>query len=353
RHSFAAWAEAMIAARDAATERQVADGLRVALQHCYKSGITCVGDHVSHASALPWLLQMPLRGRAFVEVFGPEAARARAARAEAEAAIERHRRAAKRMTLSATPHSAYALHPTILRDILTAYAQAETREPGAQPPLSIHCAETREEWECFTQCRGPLHSLVQQRGHHIATPSRSPIEFLERHGGLPRRGLFVHANYTDPADLIGLTTVGATIVHCPQSHRFFGADAFPMDAVRAAGIPVALGTDSLATAPTLNLFTEMQLVREQYPHIGAAEILRMATRHGAAALGLAATCGAIAPGLKADLIAIRCNDLARDPYETVLRSTEAPFVVIDGRIVRNVLKGEHQCRAEVRKCVSA
>lgn len=335
--SFAGWVEHVVAEKRRATDLAITNGLRTALQQCYRSGITCLGDHITHPSVLPFLLQMPIRGRAFLEVTGPSEAQAKKSLAAATEAIKQHERNAKRMKLSITPHAPYSLHADLLRTLMNA---------SADVPVSIHCAETQEEWDCFARCNGPLFDFITHLGFATPAPSRSPIDYLERNGGIHRNTVLIHANYIDDTDIAGIHSAGATIVHCPQSHRYFGSTPFPLEKVRAAGIPVALGTDGLTTAPTLNLLTEMQLVKERHPTLAAKEILAMSTVNGARALGMQDVCGAIAPGLRADLIAVHCGDNPHnDPYDTVLRHSEVPFVVIDGRIVRNVLKGEHHCSA--------
>lgn len=338
--SFAGWVRQRIAEHPTATELQLANGLRAALQQCYRSGITCIGDHVGHLSILPFLLQMPLKGRAFLEIVGPTEERARAGAEATHGAIARHAKEVKRMSLSCTPHAPYSVHPTILCQMLETYALTHART-HAQAVLSIHCAESREERDCLAHHRGPLYELVTARGLPLPATCRSPIEYLEHHGGIPRNGLLIHCNDLDDQDIATIRAAEATIVHCPQSHRYFGFDPFPFARVRAAGIPVVLGTDSLASAPTLNLFTEMQLMKEKAPTLTAAELCAMVTTDAARALGMEAICGAIAPGLAADLIAVRIAESASDPYENVLCNKEVPFVVMDGRIVRNVLKGEH------------
>lgn len=333
RRSFAAWVADVVAARANVDIGAIMNGLRTALQQCYGSGVTCVGDHVGHWQALPFLLQMPLKGRAFLEIVGPTEERARAAMTNAATIIDRQTAAAKRMALSITPHAAYSVHPTVLRELLSTSAH--------DAPISIHCAESEEEWICLSHCSGPLYDFAQGRGLSLSVPARSPVEYLTRHGGLPNHCVVVHGNYLDDADLASLMAAHTTIVHCPASHQFFGHAPFPLDRVRAAGIPVALGTDSLASASTLSMLTAMQMMKERYPGLAAKEILTMATIHGARALRLDDRCGAIAPGLAADLIAVPMANATCDPYENVLCNTEVPFVVIDGRIVRNVTKGCH------------
>ena len=77
-----------------------------------------------------------------------------------------------------------------------------------------------------------------------------------------------------------------------------------IDAFYRAGIRVAIGTDSLASAPNLNMFEEMAHVRRAAPSVPARRILESATRVGAEALGCGDRHGTIAPGTAPGLIAV-------------------------------------------------
>ncbi len=66
-------------------------------------------------------------------------------------------------------------------------------------------------------------------------------------------------------------------------------------------MPVAVGTDSLASAPTLNMFDELAEMRRLAPEVSAAMLLESATRVGAEALGYGRDFGTIAPGKRAVL----------------------------------------------------
>ena len=80
---------------------------------------------------------------------------------------------------------------------------------------------------------------------------------------------------------------------------------------------VCLGTDSLASAPDLNLFSEMREFRRVRPHVGAEAILEMVTVNSAAALGKSDGLGRITAGAVADMIAIPFNGVATDAYEAI------------------------------------
>ena len=67
---------------------------------------------------------------------------------------------------------------------------------------------------------------------------------------------------------------------------------------------VAVGTDSLASTPDLNVFAELATMRALAPTVSAAALLDSATRQGARALGFDADYGTIEPGKSARLLAV-------------------------------------------------
>jgi cytosine/adenosine deaminase-related metal-dependent hydrolase len=77
-----------------------------------------------------------------------------------------------------------------------------------------------------------------------------------------------------------------------------------LDRFRSLGISVCLGTDSLASNTSLNLFEEMRLFRRNFPQVSPQEILDMVTRRPAKAIGMSGELGEITKGAIADLIAV-------------------------------------------------
>ncbi len=118
----------------------------------------------------------------------------------------------------------------------------------------------------------------------------------------------------------------AHVVHCPRSHRFFGHRRFPRRELVSAGVNICLGTDSLASvlpgrgSPlVLDMFEEMRTLAAGSSDLAPAEILRMATVNGAAALGMGGRAGELAPGTRADLIAVPLNEPERTAEENILQ----------------------------------
>src|SRR5207247_1097505 len=82
----------------------------------------------------------------------------------------------------------------------------------------------------------------------------------------------------------------------------------PLSDLLRDGVHVALGTDSRASNPDLNLLSEMRFVARSFPAIDPYEILRMGTLAGAEALGRATEVGSITPGKLANLVAVALPD---------------------------------------------
>ncbi len=102
---------------------------------------------------------------------------------------------------------------------------------------------------------------------------------------------------------------------CPRSNGHTGAGAPPIEDFYSAGVSVAVGTDSLASAPDLNVFAELATMRALAPTVPAATLLDSGTRQGARALGFDSHYGTIEPGKSARLLAVTLPSSSIDVEE--------------------------------------
>ena len=207
---------------------------------------------------------------------------------------------------------------------------------------SIHLAESKEEWDMFCHARGPLFDLLAGLGRNMSDCGQeTPVARLKKILlKIPSQTLWIHVNYLNSADyaliesLITEAKRDISIVHCPRSHTFFKHKPFPINRLRAMGVNICLGTDSLASNEDLSMFAEMKLCSELYPEIKPQEIFQLATLHGARALGVEKE------WLNwNDWIAIPATNRGiTDLWETVVRFTGEPqCVMVDGKLVRQTL----------------
>ena len=166
--------------------------------------------------------------------------------------------------------------------------------------------------------------------HH----KRTPLGQVAHYAKLSPRWLLAHMNELGETDFAYLHSLAEkpSVVHCPGSHRYFGHTPFPLARLRAAGVNLCLGTDSLASTDSLSMFDEMRTLSTNEPGLAPAAILEMATSNGARALGFDG--GKIAPGAVADLIAIPAVATREGLLESVL-DHRAPvhWMMLNGQIL--------------------
>ncbi len=304
---FTEWVKEVTRETASLSKGDVQSGVSRGVEALIRGGTTTLADHV-HPDA--GAFETPFRRVVFWEVLGAHEGRARES-------LDKARVREQAEGGHASPHSLYAVHEEILEEMFEGTGQH-----------SIHVLESADEDRFFRRQDGPLAVYVQERGGDLSFPMSSPVAWL-LHGAGRTRGsplLIVHGNHLNTAEIGILRGSGASVIHCPGSHQFFGHKRFPLEDLRAAGVRVALGTDSLASNEDLSMLREMRLLKETYPALADAEVLRMATIEGARALGMEKEIGSIEVGKKADLIAVR---------GPMLEAESVVFSMIDGKICLN------------------
>ncbi len=202
-------------------------------------------------------------------------------------------------------------------------------------PWTTHLAETEEEFLMFVAGTGPLHEFLQSLGRAMDdTGGITPVARLLRDGNVPRGGLLAHMNWLAESDyeLLAARQEDLSVVHCPKCHAYFGRPPFQLERLRQAGLSVCLGTDSLASNTSLNLFSEMRELRDGHPFLSPAEILDMVTRNPARAIGMPGNLGELVPGALADLIALPYEGNSANVLEAVVENaTAVEWMMVQGQ----------------------
>jgi cytosine/adenosine deaminase-related metal-dependent hydrolase len=200
-----------------------------------------------------------------------------------------------------SPHAPYTVSPQLLDDVVDLATSRKL-------PLVMHVAESREELELLRDGTGPFQALLEERSmwDEDAIPRGSrPLDYLRRLAEAPR-ALVIHGNYLDDEEQSFLAERAdrMSLIYCPRTHNYFGHSPYPLAQLLSRGVRVALGTDSRASNPDLDLLAEMRHVAQSFPEIDPQAILRMGTLSGAEALGRAEDVGSIAPGKFANMVAV-------------------------------------------------
>jgi cytosine/adenosine deaminase-related metal-dependent hydrolase len=319
--SFVDWIRGLLAARRGSTpdSPEMLDAAREAMAQAVDCGTALVGDISNTMATYAALADSQLGGVAFCEVIGFNPP-------DADGLVESARRrisgltTSDRLRTSVAAHAPYSVSPQVFQAISRAMAQGELRVS------SVHMAESREESEFIRSGRGPWRVLLEELAAWNPSwppPGRTPAEYLDTLGFLGPNVLAVHGVQMSPADLGRLRSRGVTLVSCPRSNTYTRAGTPPITTFYESGVRVAIGTDSLASVPDLNLFCELAAMRELGPEVPARALLESATQIGAGALGFEDDHGTIAAGKRARLIAVDVPP-GTDDVEEYLVSRIAP-----------------------------
>ena len=217
------------------------------------------------------------------------------------------------------------------------YRKCQKLAPTQFPLLTTHLAESREEFAMFQDAAGPLYEFMREIGRDMKDcGNMTPLSHFLGIVGPARPWLIAHLNELTETDFELLETVRPpfAVVHCPRSHKYFGHSPFPFRRLRALGIEISLGTDSLASNQDLDLFGEMRALRDRFPDVPAAEILEMVTLHPARILGRSDALGRIRRGHMADLIAVPFNESRKVLFDQIVASEGVPWHMVAGETAK-------------------
>ncbi|HEY6105851.1 MAG TPA: amidohydrolase, partial [Anaeromyxobacteraceae bacterium] len=170
---------------------------------------------------------------------------------------------------------------------------------------------------------GPLAGIARQLGARdsdLVPRGRSAVAAVAP--WLGPRSLVVHAVDLDDEDLADLRRSGATVVLCPRSNLHVGGRLPDLPRLLVAGIPLAVGTDSLASSPSLSPLAELSALRRAFPEVPAARLVPLAWNGAAVgAPGLGCLAEGAAPGL---LAAPLGGERPADPFAWLLDAAAGP-----------------------------
>lgn len=268
------------------------------------AGTAAIGDVANGLDAVPAIARAGLRGMVFHELVGSREARTGDALADAAAEFDRHVAAhgwPDEVAYVPAPHAPYSVGAPLLR---RTFAEAARR----RLPTSVHVAEDPDEVALLRDGSGAWPVVLERLGVAAGsrTPRMNPVAYLASLGAFegPFPPLLVHMVHAGDEDRALAARHRATAVLCPRSNLHVGGALPDVPALLAAGVPLAVGTDSLASSPTACVWGELATLASAFPDVPRATWLQAATQGGAHALQLPAL-GALSPGARPGLLDVR------------------------------------------------
>ncbi|GII76327.1 cytosine deaminase [Sphaerisporangium rufum] len=300
------------------------EGALLALRH----GTTAIADVVTDIEAMPARQQAGLAGVSYLEVLGDtDASWAKTGRDHLTSTVRQFAgvRAGGTGAIGISPHAPYTLDTGVLADLAVLARGFGLRQ-------HIHLLESVHEREYTVSGTGPIARLVRELGFDFEIlraggTGQGPVAFLDTLGLLSPDLHVAHGVHLDGDERALLRARGVSVALCPRSNRTLGLDGPPVAALLEEGSAIAVGTDSLASSPSLDVLEDVRvllaLAREQgyrRPDL-ARRLFEAATDGGARALGLATgpgRVGSLEPGARCDFAVFAVDPGERDPYRTLI-----------------------------------
>lgn len=266
------------------------------------AGTTTVAEIVTDDAARGALAEVGLGGIEYLEAIG-ETTRTWAGGGR-EAFLARLASPSAGSPVGISPHAPYSLDASVIAEL-----RGLAQERGMR--LHAHVGESSQETALYAsgepavlEIYGELRdefALVRRHGVGLST-----ARYAEQIGLLGSDAHIAHAVYLDHDDREIVRASGTRVVLCPRSNDTIGLQPPPVAAYLDEGHELAIGTDSLASAPSLDVLADAAVLAELASRQGYDRddvhhrLIEAATRGGARALGRA-DIGALEPGMRADL----------------------------------------------------
>lgn len=244
-------------------------------------GAGAFGDIAYSPATIDWLVEnSPLPGTAYLEVINRNPDQAELAASKVAEQLSHWRSKNSRVRVGISPHTPYNVSPALLKKLVEI-----ARLEGF--PMQMHVAESPEETELMTGGAGKLQQLPPEYGlpAYQSLPGTTPVRYLAELGVLGPHLTIVHGVQVDHEEVQLLAQSGSKVVSCPRSNAGLDCGLLPWELYLKYRLEVALGTDSRASSPDLDVRNEALYL---WGRVDSRALVRAATRHGYRVLGLEA-----------------------------------------------------------------
>ncbi len=302
---FRPWIVRLTRARQAVLSHELLlASAKVGIAEGLLAGVTTFADTCESGAALQAMTEMGVRGIMYLELFGPDPAQCDASIAGLRSRLDALRGGASgRVRLGISPHAPY----TVSDPLFAASARLAIDDGWS---MAVHLAESEAEDRLVRDGRGVFAEALHARGIAVAPRADSPVALLDRLGVLQARPLLIHCVRASTPDIRRIARHDCPVAHCPASNAKLGHGIAPLAEWLAAGIRVGLGTDSMASNNRMDILDEARVavlmqraLTRRFDVLSSTRVLDLATRGGAAALGIDGEVGTLEAGKQADLAA--------------------------------------------------
>ena len=289
--------------RDWAGREKKAELVQEWMDKMWNDGVSAMADISNDDSSFDVKASHKMYTRTFLEVFGSEPEMCEGVMKDV---TELHEIASsKGLDAAPTPHSCYTMSPALL----SASAAAGLKDGY----ISYHSQESQEEEDLLISGSGAMYENRKRNG--MSTPpvtGESSLKyFLERladikQGPYDEHILLVHNVCLQQGDIDAAKKVMNNVYWavCPLSNIFIHNALPPIPLMRANGLDITLGTDSLSSNDDLDIVAEIECLHRNFPEVPMAEIFKWASLNGARFLSKDDVLGSFAQGKRPGIVLV-------------------------------------------------
>jgi cytosine/adenosine deaminase-related metal-dependent hydrolase len=282
---FKHWVKLLLEKRDAMGKEELIKAAQNSLQDLLESGTLYLGDVSTLGISRQLMEDSGLNGVFFREFLGSDIPGVLTLKNDS-------------VSFSVAGHAPHTSSPQLLMAL---------KKSAASKTLlfSIHVAESDDESEFIRDKKGEWANFLTARGIDFSSwdiGSKTPVSYINDLGLLDSSTLAVHLLNVNEKDMDILARSKTKTCVCPRSNWNLHKKLPDIETLIQKGIHPALGTDSLASCDSLNVFDEMAFIQKHYPNLDPCTIVAMGTINGARALGVEHMTGTLSKGKKAQFL---------------------------------------------------
>lgn len=295
--------QSVMLGRNNFSEEEKRRALEAAIKETLENGIVAVGDIANGPDTLPFRESAGFHIHTFVESIGftetkPEDRFAWPVKVFHQFNAQQSGNHILRQSI--VPHAPYSVSKGM-------FALINNFEPGSL--LSIHNEETQAENDFYQSKTGEMFDLYQTL--NIDTSFFQPSGKTSLQTYLPLLSqqhpvILVHNTFTDEDDIALLQQADQKIFLClcPNANWHIERRMPPVALFINSGLPICLGTDSLASNHQLSIWSEVQTLQKHFPEIDLETLLSWATFNGACSLQMEHIIGSLEAGKRPGIVHI-------------------------------------------------
>jgi cytosine/adenosine deaminase-related metal-dependent hydrolase len=323
---FVGWLNSVIAKRENLLQDCQNNCYQKAINQMKKSGVVAFGEISSTGLDLEQLIDSKLKVVYFNEIIGSNPAAVDALYQDFLSRLnESEKYRSEKFIPSISIHSPYSVHPIVIKKVLEIAKQKDM-------VVSAHFMESKAEREWLDNNKGDFKLFFKQNLNQEKAVTSS-VEFLEQFEDVKTH--FIHAVWANEEELQKISSMNASIAHCPVSNRLLNTGLLDIERVKNLQIPYSTATDGLSSNYSLNLFKEIRsallMHTGLHPTYLAKDLIKSVTKTAGEILNL--NNGSIEVGKYADLISFKlpvCSNVEDLYLQIILHINEIEKMWING-----------------------